>query len=280
MALQIWIMVFLELIIFLIAFAFVASFIIVITVKKRIKLLNETAYQKIDSKRVQLNEEIETIRKSNVTNEQILDFIDSFARSILNERFKISNDLGYSEIKAIFDKANNTTPSLFCKKMIEARYSGNTLTKTRLIELIHLIYDILKEYEQATSMEIEETIKNMRFGSVYLTINKIRNWEIKMPFFAQKEKSISEDKTLITLPDLPQFRRGKIKITEIKQPSQQLPVHPFQQIQNKGEMKEEKKMRHLDNKMIESVDILDRIKNKITRIKERKGISSWPTSIR
>lgn len=269
MVLETGVLILIEIVVFLIAVAVVSSFIIFILVGREIKKLNEVTNQKVDQKKTELNNEIQKLGQNSVSNQEILDFIDYFARSIFAERFKISNDLGYSEMKALFDRSGENKSSLFCTKMTEVRYSGSALGKSDLRTLVYLIHDILDDYEKVSEREMEEKIKNLRLGSIYILLNKIKNWEMKFPkinILAKQENQFGQNQ--VTLPDLPKPKQNKVKIIE----------KPLPPAQNKIDTKKE--MKHLDNKKIESLDILDRIQNKITKIKEQKGIKNWPSTIR
>jgi len=238
--------------------------ILLIYVEKKIVELEKIYTIGTKSKRKQLIKGIVQLKRKNPAPQEILDYVDSFGRIFLNERFGLSGNMGYSEMQEFFIKKGKTKIAFFCQKMLEARYSGNALSKEDLDKLLRLLESILTDYEKILKHEMNEAIRKLYIERMKVPFAKqFAILYFKFKNFLEK-KEMEEENLVAAAPGEPEsaakslaayqpafFKPEKIEIKHYKTPKTPM-----------------------DNKYIEYVDIFDRIKNRIEQIKQQKRLDN------
>lgn len=238
--------------------------ILLIYVEKKIAELEKIYNIGTRSKRKQLIKGIVQLKRKNPAPQEILDYVDSFGRIFLNERFGLSGNMGYGEMQEFFVKQGKTKIALFCQKMIEARYSGNALAKEDLDKLLRLLESILTDYEKSLKHEMNEAIRRIYLERMKVPFAK----QLAILYFKFKNlierKETGEEHPAGAEPGMPE---SAAKSLETYKPTFFKP--------EKIEIKNYKTPKTpMDNKYIEYVDILDRIKNRVEQLKQQKKLDN------
>jgi hypothetical protein len=234
------------------------------------------------SRRIQLVKGLESLKKRNRPPHETLEYIDSFARMFMREKFEFSDETGYGDMNEFFAKKEKPQLALFCQKMIEARYSGKALTKDELSEIIMLFENILIDYEKSLRHEMSEAIRkiyiqktNIPFvrsiAKAYFALKKIIAQKLakkKAEESKKQEESKKEAPAQIAAPEKP-----------IKREKQAKPAKPAEPvfIPEKITIKKYKAPKMpLASEYVGYIDILDRIDSKIKEINKQVKSSQAP----
>lgn len=99
--------------------------------------------------------EIENLKNSIKSPEEILNGLNIIIKKFLRENFKIKKNMDYYEMIPFFKKKNKDKIALLCQQMVEALYTGEMLKKEKVLQLIRNFEFIVKE-EHPIIKKIEE----------------------------------------------------------------------------------------------------------------------------
>jgi len=105
--------------------------------------------------------EIEAIKNSQDTPDNLLTAVNEVARSFLKDTFWINKALDYSEIRDIFEKKNKKNISFFCSLMLDALYSGRSMRKEDINRLVSSLEKIVGD-ERPDLLQIAQSLPSGR----------------------------------------------------------------------------------------------------------------------
>ncbi len=244
----------------IVAIFIIISIIFLVYIEKKISNLNKIYTISAKSKRKQLIRGLESLKRQNRQPQEVLDYIDSFARMFLREKFAFGTEAGYGEMQQFFAEKGKTKLAFFCQKMIEARYSGQAFTKNDLDKMIKTFEIILTDYEKSLRHEMNEAVRRL-----YIE-------QMNIPF-TQKMANI-----YFALKRIIERRPAKAEETKAPAPEQTKPTEEEKEypketffVPEKYVIKKSKPSKSpVNNQYVQYIDVLDRIENKIRQIKEQK----------
>lgn len=212
-------------------------------------------------------DQIEKLKRLKESPETLLEVLDVIAQDFLKKKFHIRKAIEYSDLIEFFTAKNKPQIIDFCRRMNEALYSGQTLTGGNIEDLItDLESIILKEDPGHNEYESKKDPK------LYSLIDKISLFETK------KEKAVKEEylgkKTKALINSKLSKKKDPLEKQSISVPIQNnnynTPAaggsNTALDLLNSEEGAPE--VEPEEDKLIESIDDLDRIREKIQQRKK------------
>jgi len=225
-------------------------------------------------------DQVEKLRKLKESPETILDVLDIVAKDFLKKKFHIRNANEYSDFIEFF--ADKGYPQIvdFCRRMNEALYSGQTLTPGNIDDLLSDLESIIiKEDPKHSGYEKKKD------PQLYSIIDRISLFENKKEKTEKEEYLGKKTKKIISS-----------KLSKRKEPAEkQVMGFSIQELPHSGTLEEgtnsalslmipEDQSESIpdiepeEDKMIESIDDLDRIRAKIQHRKKNPAGNNQETA--
>jgi hypothetical protein len=205
-----------------------------------------------ERKKIKYSEEINKLRRINAPLQTLLDIIDAISRDYFKKRFNIERDAEYSDLIEFFSTKNNPAATSYCQRIMEYLYSGDPLTKEKMNDLIGDLEFIMDKEDPTKEEEIEKK------GPLASILEKIKFFENETE---KKKKDVYlEDETKKFINQkLNEKEEGKDPKVELRE-----------KIIKNGNSQKDLIRIEGEEKKIENIDNLERIKSKI---RERKDFT-------
>ncbi len=214
--------------------------------------------------------QVEKLRKLKEPPETIIEIIDVITQDFLKKKFHLKGALEYSDLINFFREKEKPQIMDFCRRMNEALYSGEVLTQSNIADLITDLESIMmkedpkyKDYHQHKD-------------AFYSLVDKIKIFDSQKQQKEKKEEYISQKTKEIILSKLSGKKSNLKKSGKIEIPNQDQIKTNFSIGQEDSDAlsllnpQESLEAEPEEDKLIESIDDLDRIKQKIQDRKKSK----------
>lgn len=154
--------------------------------------------------------EIRKLKSSRESPESTLHSLNKIVRNFLKAEFEISKGTDYGEMISDFNKKGKRNLSDFCRKMLEALYSGEKMQRREVSTLLNKFEKILSE--QHPNILIKKPIKIQEVVEEPVKPPVIK--EIPRAFVVEEppEKAVKEGKkSVLIIPKNPKFSLGQSK---------------------------------------------------------------------
>ncbi len=215
------------------------------------------------------------LKKSNSAPEAELKNINNLARNFLIKTFNKGRTSSYYDLSEFFRKKGKQNIENFCQKMVEIYYSGEKIDKSKLKELIIVLEKIIEteSVHEPKTEEIKPSFKDKIMEKIK-QINKIEKKSeqqikkmVDLPSLdLEEEKETGQEDDLIEKEEMKKEMNEKTVIEPRmieKKVEVATPKLEFKKEKIKFEKIKIKKNEPKEYKYIESIDMLDRIKQRM-----------------
>ena len=228
-------------------------------------IIQKNFHKKIEVKKIQreseliLKNKVNEIRNSKKIPKEKLLSLNFLAKKFFSETFKLKRGLDYTEIAHFFNQKRKKTIVSFCGSMIELLYSGKEISEED-INLISNKLEMIIQAEIKPQIILEkEKPKITKEEKTKFLISNIFKHKPKLQQDENETKEVYKSK----LPDITEITLKKPEVS-VKKPESYTIKHekpyPKKIILNENEY----------HNFIQSIDDLERIKNRIKSLSEAK----------
>lgn len=208
----------------------------------------------------EFTEELRALKKANLDPQEMMSRIDSLAKKAITGQ-NTAGHLDYSQISELNKEKHHIVQ--FCSEMTESLYAGEKVTASQAKSLMNALEDLLKGEGKLILITPKKEILEGKstFFLDKIIENLAKKVNVMLQTYKNRKEKIKEEKVKIETPSISD------KTEEIKEETPEFKKEII--------IKKERKKNKSDSgnkkeyKYIESVDVLDRIQNKL---KERKAV--------
>jgi hypothetical protein len=219
-------------------------------------------------------DEVEKLKRLKEPPETILEILDVISRDFFKKKFHIKKSTEYSDLIEFFTEKNAPQIINFCRRMNEALYSGRTLTAGNINDLIADLEAIIsKEDKKSNGYETKRDLKFYSLVDKLSLFDSKKEKAAKEEYLGKKTKEIITSK-LIKRKESIQPQKMEIPIGEDNYDNPEAQNTALSLINTEEDVENNPEIEPEEDKLIESIDDLDRIKEKIQQRKKNPAEKS------
>lgn len=215
-----------------------------------------------------LTKELKDLKRENLEPSEMLGRIDAFAKKAIGQ--SAAGHMDYSQLAEANKEKHHVVE--FCSQMTESLYAGEKVTAMQVKNLLNALEDMLKGEGKLILITPREEILEGKQSSFFLD-RLVENAAQKVNARLQEMKRSKEEKEAAkqkAAAEAEAMKKAQEEQAAASEPKEEpMPEFKKQVFVNKKPSKKDSKQDRKEYKYIESVDVLDRIQNKL---KQKKAV--------